>query len=118
MGWLPHCRVPVRAGLVVGSVSALGSVCVAFRLFSDLLLDKGVLQSLVDADAFGWVQHQGAIQQVLQLHHLLPLVLRQSLASDHVCQQVFGGVDGAHHRHLLLMMQRNDTSQAELMMTG
>lgn len=77
----------------------------AFR-GSDLLLDKGVLQSLVDADAFGWVQHQSTIQQVLQLHHLLPLVLRQSLASNHVCQQVFGGVDGAHHRHLLLIAQR------------
>lgn len=73
---------------------------------SDLLLDEGMLQSLVDADAFGWVQHQGAIQQVLELHHLLPLVLRQSLATYHVCQQVFGGVDGAHHRHLLLMGQK------------
>lgn len=29
---------------------------------SDLLLDKGVLQCLVDADAFGRVQHQGAVQ--------------------------------------------------------
>lgn len=78
------------------------SVCVEFRVL-DLLLDERVLQSLVDADALGRVQHQGAIQQVLQLHHLLPLVLGQSLASDHVRQQVFGGVDGAHHRHLLLM---------------
>lgn len=69
---------------------------------SDLLLDKGVLQSLVDTDALGWVQHQRSIQQVLQLHYLLPLVLRQPLASYHVCQQVFGGVDGAHHCHLLL----------------
>lgn len=75
---------------------------------SDLLLDEGMLQSLVDADAFGWVQHQGAIQQVLELHHLLPLVLRQPLATDHVCQQVFGGVDGAHHRHLLLMGQKGE----------
>lgn len=76
--------------------------CVALN-GSDLLLDKGVLQSLVDADALGWVQHQGAIQQVFQLHHFLPLVLWQSLASYHVCQQVFGGVDGAHHRHLFLL---------------
>lgn len=52
---------------------------------SDLLLDEGMLQSLVDADAFGWVQHQGAIQQVLELHYLLPLVLWQSLATYHVC---------------------------------
>lgn len=91
---------------MVGSPSALG-VCGVRSGVLNLLLDKGVLQSLVDADAFGWVQHQGAIQQVLQLHYLLPLVLGQSLASYHVGQQVFGGVDGAHHRHLLLMVQRN-----------
>lgn len=81
---------------------------------SDLLLDKGMLQSLVDADAFGWVQHQSTIQQVLQLHHLLPLVLGQSLASYHVCQQVFGGVDGAHHRHLLLMVQRKVKNEGDV----
>ena len=86
---------------MVGSVRPLWE-CVAFRV-SDLLLDKRVLQRLVDADAFGRVQHQCAIQQVLQLHYLLPLVLRQSLASYHVRQQVFGGVDGAHDSHLLLM---------------
>lgn len=33
-------------------------------LSSDLLLDEGVLQGLVDADAFGWVQHQRAVDQV------------------------------------------------------
>lgn len=74
---------------------------------SDLLLDERVLQSLVDADALGRVQHQGAVQQVLQLHHLLPLVLRQPLAPDHVGQQVFGGVHGAHHRHLFLGTQQD-----------
>lgn len=61
-----------------------------------------MLQRLVDADAFGRVQHQGTVQQVLELHHLLPLVLGQPLAADHVRQEVFGWVDGAHHRHLLL----------------
>lgn len=80
--------------------------CVVFSV-SDLLLDKGVLQSLVDTDALGWVQHQRSIQQVLQLHYLLPLILRQPLASYHVCQQVFGGVDGAHHCHLLLKALSN-----------
>lgn len=80
--------------------------CVVFSV-SDLLLDKGVLQSLVDTDALGWVQHHRSIQQVLQLHYLLPLVLRQPLASYHVCQQVFGGVDGAHHCHLLLKALSN-----------
>lgn len=69
---------------------------------SDLLLDEGVLQGLVDGDALGRVQHQGAVQHVLQQHHFLPLVLGQPLASYHVHQQVFGGVDGAHHGHLLL----------------
>lgn len=66
-----------------------------------------MLQSLVDADAFGRVQHQGAVQQVLQLHHLLPLVLGQALAPDHVGQQIFGGVDGAHNRHLFLKTQES-----------
>lgn len=37
--------------LVIGSLLC---ECVALRV-SDLFLDKGVLQSLVDADAFGWV---------------------------------------------------------------
>lgn len=81
------------------------------RELSDLLLDEGVLQGLVDADALGRVQHQGAVQQVLQLHHLLPLVLRQPLATDHVHQEVFGGVDGAHHRHLLLNNGRKGAEQ-------
>lgn len=85
----------------------------AFRV-SDFLLDKRVLQSLVDGDAFGWVQHQGAIDQVLQRHHLLPLVLGQALASDHVRQQVFGGVDGAHHRHFLLMGEKKTKVRPDL----
>lgn len=70
-----------------------------------------MLQGLVDADAFGRVQHQGAVQQVLELHHLLPLVLRQPLASDHVRQEVFGWVDGAHHRHLLLNSRKEGRRQ-------
>lgn len=82
---------------------------------SDLLLDEGVLQGLVDADALGRVQHQGAVQQVLELHHLLPLVLWQPLAADHVHQEVFGGVDGAHHRHLLLNsgMEKSETKEGD-----
>lgn len=78
---------------------------------SDLLLDERMLQGLVDADTFGWVQHEGAVQQVLELHHLLPLVLRQPLAANHVRQEVFGWVDGAHHRYLLLNSGRKEKKQ-------
>lgn len=79
VGGLPRCSIPIRVALVVGSVPLLWERVVCS--VSDLLLDEGVLQSLVYADAFSWVQHQCALQQVLQLHYLLPLVLRQTLAS-------------------------------------
>lgn len=61
-----------------------------------------MLQSLVDADPLGWVEHQNLIQQVFELNHLLPLVLWQSLTTDHVVQQVLSGVDAAHYGHFLL----------------
>lgn len=92
--------------------SVLASACVnqsmhdcewySKRWSEDLLLDVGVLQGLVDADPLGRVQHKGLVQQVLELGNLLALVLRETLAAHHVSQQLLGGVDGAHHCHLLL----------------
>ena len=68
----------------------------------DLLLDEGMLEGLVDGDAFGGVKHDCPVQQVLQVQHLLPHVLWEPLVPNHVSKQVLCGVDGAHDRHLLL----------------
>lgn len=44
--------------------------------WSYLLLNEGMLQGLVDGDAFRRVQHQSSVYQILELHDFLPLVLR------------------------------------------
>lgn len=59
-------------------------------------------QGLVNGDAFTGVQHEGGIQEVLQLPHFLKLVFREALVPDQLCKQVLAGTDGAQNGNFLL----------------
>lgn len=45
----------------------------------NLFLNEGVEETLVDGDAFHRIQHQGLVEQILELRHFSPHIIRKAL---------------------------------------
>ena len=69
---------------------------------SRLILNEGVSERLVDGEPFARVDDEDLLKEVTQLGDLLQLVVRQTLVTNHLGQQVLTRRDRTHHGHLLL----------------
>ena len=68
----------------------------------NLFCDERMHKSLINGDAFGWIQQKTLVQEVLQLVDLSQVGIIQSLRAHEDCQQVLGRTNGAHQCDFLL----------------
>lgn len=71
---------------------------------SDLLLDEWMQETFIDGDPLGRIQTQGPVQEIFELRHLPPHVVRQTFLSarEEFYRQVTCGLNHRQCGHLFL----------------